>query len=476
MKRSEMYFAGLQVPLDALMILVAATVAYHLRGVPLLEGYVSRVFTLDFETYIIAVAAMVPFILFIFALEGLYALRVTRSFWSEAASILRSSTLALVVLIIFIFLNKEWFSSRFVIIVGWLLTVAFLLISRLLLRALQKQLVAHKGIGRHRLLLIGKSPKMQFIREYLAERKGEGYEIIGQVDLPVLSEIKALRKEKGIDEIIVGDPSFTDDQLEKLLDYAQINNILYRYLPATFQTSRVTQTVFAGEPVIEYLHTPLDGWGKVVKRLFDIIAGTLLSILFLPFVVIIALLIKIEDPRGPIVYKNHRIGEDGKEFFVYKFRYMLWKYCITKDNPDFEEAVAYEQKLIAERNVREGGILYKIKDDPRRMKIGRIIEKFSLDELPQFWNVLRGDMSLVGPRPHQKREVEQYKEYHRRLLTIKPGITGMAQVSGRSDLAFEDEYRYDVYYIENWSLLLDIEICLRTALTLVRRRKNNNAS
>jgi lipopolysaccharide/colanic/teichoic acid biosynthesis glycosyltransferase len=173
------------------------------------------------------------------------------------------------------------------------------------------------------------------------------------------------------------------------------------------------------------------------------------------------------------VYKNKRVGEDGKEFFVYKFRYMQWKYCITKENPALEEAIAYEQKLIAERNVREGGILYKIKDDPRRMKIGKFIEKFSLDELPQFWNVLKGDMSLVGPRPHQKREVEQYAEYHRRLLTIKPGITGMAQVSGRSDLSFEDEYRYDVYYIENWSLLMDIQICLKTGLALLKRRKNS---
>jgi lipopolysaccharide/colanic/teichoic acid biosynthesis glycosyltransferase len=152
---------------------------------------------------------------------------------------------------------------------------------------------------------------------------------------------------------------------------------------------------------------------------------------------------------------------------------MLWRYCITKENPDLEKAVAYEKELIEKLNVRQGGILYKIKDDPRRMKIGRFIEKFSLDELPQFWNVLLGDMSLVGPRPHQKREVEQYAEYHRRLLTVKPGITGMAQVSGRSDLAFEDEYRFDIFYIENWSLWLDIEICLRTALALVRRRKNN---
>jgi lipopolysaccharide/colanic/teichoic acid biosynthesis glycosyltransferase len=217
----------------------------------------------------------------------------------------------------------------------------------------------------------------------------------------------------------------------------------------------------------------LDGWGKISKRTFDIIAGALLSILFSPLIALIAILIKLEDPKGPIVYKNKRIGENGEEFFVYKFRYMLWRYCITKENPDFESAMEYEKQLIAERNVRQGGILYKIKDDPRRLRIGRFIEKFSLDELPQFWNVLRGDMSLVGPRPHQKREVEQYAEYHRRLLTIKPGVTGMAQVSGRSDLAFEDEYRYDVFYIENWSVWLDIEICIKTAFALLKRRSNN---
>ena len=106
------------------------------------------------------------------------------------------------------------------------------------------------------------------------------------------------------------------------------------------------------------------------------------------------------------------------------------------------------------------------------MKVGRVIERLSLDELPQFWNVLRGEMSLVGPRPHQEREVEQYREYHRRLLTIKPGITGMPQVSGRSDLPFEDEYRLDVYYIENWSVWLDISLCLRTVGAILHRRKN----
>jgi exopolysaccharide biosynthesis polyprenyl glycosylphosphotransferase len=472
-KRSEIYFGGMQVPVDVLMILWAATIAYYLRSLPIFEGYVSRVFTFSYENYITAVAVMLPFLILVFALEGLYTLQVTRSFWSEVGKVVRAATLSLVVLIVFIFLNKEWFSSRFVIIVGWMLVVAALIFGRLLLQALQKYLVFTRGVGRHQVLLIGQGNKIRFIKKYLEEHATRGYHLVAHIDVPILSEIKMIKKEKGIDEIIVADPSFTDDQLEKLLDFAKINNILYRYLPTTFQTSRVTQAFFAGEPVIEYLHTPLDGWGKILKRAFDIVAGSILSLLFSPIIALIALFIKLEDSAGPVVYKNKRVGEDGKEFFVYKFRYMQWKYCITKENPALEEAIAYEQKLIAERNVREGGILYKIKDDPRRMKIGKFIEKFSLDELPQFWNVLKGDMSLVGPRPHQKREVEQYAEYHRRLLTIKPGITGMAQVSGRSDLSFEDEYRYDVYYIENWSLLMDIQICLKTGLALLKRRKNS---
>jgi lipopolysaccharide/colanic/teichoic acid biosynthesis glycosyltransferase len=186
-----------------------------------------------------------------------------------------------------------------------------------------------------------------------------------------------------------------------------------------------------------------------------------------------AILIKIEDWGGPIIYKNKRTGSNGGEIKVFKLRYFQWKYCIDKNNPNFEEALAFEKKLIEERSVRQGP-LYKIKNDPRKTKIGTFIEKYSIDEFPQFYNVLLGDLSLVGPRPHQKREVEKYREYHRRLLTIKPGITGMAQVSGRSDLDFEDEYKLDLYYIENWALLLDVQIIFKTVAVLLRRRKNNS--
>lgn len=177
------------------------------------------------------------------------------------------------------------------------------------------------------------------------------------------------------------------------------------------------------------------------------------------------------DSKGPIIYKNERVGNDGKKFFVYKFRYMKWDFCVTEENPGVRAALKLEKELIKTQSVRKGP-LYKIKADPRKTRVGRVIEKYSIDELPQFFNVLFGSMSLVGPRPHQHREVEKYMDYHRRLLTIKPGVTGMAQVSGRSDLDFEDEYKLDLYYIENWSLLLDIRICLKTVGVLFRRRRN----
>ena len=454
------------------MIVLAAVSAYYLRGLPLFESYVSRVFNLSIEDYIRFALLVAPLFILILALEGLYSMRTTRSFWREVSGVTKAITLGLIILMIAVFLNREWFSSRFVILVGWGLAVVYVVLARYLLQRIQKHLLVTKGIGIHRILLIGNNEKMNALRRLLVRNKKLGYRVVDQIEVASVNYIKGIRQTKGVDEIIVGDPSLTDDEQGKLFDFCQINNIVYKYIPTTLQTTRFTMQLFNGEPLIEFQHTPLDGWGKVLKRGYDVIAGTILTVLFAPFMLLIALLIKLEDPAGPIIYKNERIGENGKKFFVFKFRYMQWKYCITKENKNLKEAIEFEKKLIAERNVRKGGILYKIKDDPRKMKVGAFIERYSLDELPQFLNVLRSEMSLVGPRPHQEREVNRYSEYHRRLLTIKPGITGMAQVSGRSDLPFEDEYRLDVFYIENWSLWLDVLICLKTARALLRRRKN----
>jgi exopolysaccharide biosynthesis polyprenyl glycosylphosphotransferase len=319
-------------------------------------------------------------------------------------------------------------------------------------------------------LLIGRNGKLKAVRNIFEKNKNLGYKIIGQMDSPYLKIIKQIKEKTGIDEIILCEPSITDDEQEKLVDYCAINNIVYKYIATTLQTPNIKINVLEGEPIIEVQHTPLDGWGKIIKRGFDIVASIFGIIITAPIMLIVAIAIKLES-KGPSIYKNERVGNDGKKFFVYKFRYIKWECCITKENENFNNALKLEKDLIEKQSVRRGPI-YKIKADPRKTKVGSFIEKYSLDELPQFFNVLIGNMSMVGPRPHQEREVNKYMDYHRRLLTIKPGVSGLAQILGRSDLDFEDEYKIDLYYIENWSLLMDISICLKTLPILFRSRKN----
>jgi len=184
-----------------------------------------------------------------------------------------------------------------------------------------------------------------------------------------------------------------------------------------------------------------------IKRLADILVATLGLALTWWLMLLTALLVKLTS-KGPVLFQQERLGRDSRPFMLMKFRTMR------------EDAESLT------------GPVWATENDPRVTSVGRWFRKFRLDELPQLFNVLRGDMSLVGPRPHQEREIEKYREYHRRLLTIKPGVSGMAQISGRSDLDFEDEYKLDLYYIENWSMLLDIIICLKTIGVLFSKRRN----
>lgn len=471
MKKSELFFSAIQLPFDFLALVFGAICAFWLRHVPQVMMLRPKLYNFPLQDYLMIVLMVVPFFLAIYAIEGLYNIRSTRRFTREAFRVFVATSLGLVLIIIVIFLQQQWFSSRFIILAAWFLGTFYVVLFRFILRLIQKWLIVKRGIGVHRLLLIGDNQKIKNIRRVIKNDPGLGYRIVDEIETASVVAIKKIRVEKGIDDIILCDPTITDAEQEKLIDYCSIHNVAFQYIPTTMQTSRIEIRTFAnGEPIIEVKHTPLDGWGKILKRIFDLVGAAILIILISPVLALIALLIWLESP-GPVIYKNERIGGNGNKFFVFKFRYMKWEYSISKDNPDLEKALAFEKRLIAERNVRSGP-LYKIKDDPRKTRIGRFIEKYSLDELPQFFNVIKGDMSLVGPRPHQEREVDKYKEYHRRLLTINPGITGLAQISGRSDLDFEDEYLLDVYYIENWSLWMDIIICLKTVGVLFRRRKN----
>ncbi|MCY1673806.1 sugar transferase [Pseudarthrobacter sp. SL88] len=207
-----------------------------------------------------------------------------------------------------------------------------------------------------------------------------------------------------------------------------------------------TQQV-AGLPLIHVTTPTLEGGQRVAKRLFDICASLLLIILSLPLMLCIALAVRLSGP-GPILFRQQRVGIEGKQFDMLKFRSMV---------------VDAEQRLMELENRNEGsGVLFKIRNDPRITPVGRFLRKFSLDELPQLFNVLAGAMSLVGPRPPLPKEVEGYERDVRRRLLVKPGLTGLWQVSGRSNLSWQDSVRLDLYYVENWSLAGDVVILLKT--------------
>lgn len=451
----------------------AAAFAYWLRDTEIVQEIIKKDsnYTLTFAQYMVSAFWVSFFVIAVFSFEGLYRIRATRRFLREARLVTKATTISLVFVMIGFFLQREWFSSRFIIVAAWLFSIIFVLFGRYLTRALQKYLLKTRGIGEHRVLIIGNSQKLDHICRIIQESPGLGYRVIKHIEYINIKRIKKIRTRFGIDEMIVNESEMPDDLVKKLYDYCQTNGITYKLIPSSRQTARFEMGIFGGEPLISLTHTPLRGWCMITKRVVDIIGSLTLLILTAPIMLLAIILIKIEDPTGPIIFKNRRVGLQSKEFDLYKFRYMLWKWCTDKQNPNYEEALRYEKKLIEESSSRNGPI-YKISNDPRKMKIGEILERFSIDEFPQFFNVLKGEMSLVGPRPHQLREVEKYQTYHRRLLTIRPGITGMAQVSGRSDLDFEDEFRFDVYYIENWSMLLDFIIILKTIPAIVRNRKN----
>lgn len=475
-KKSELLFSAVQVPLDMFMIFLAALSAFAIRNIPEIIALKPKLYTFHFDDYLKIVFFILPVFILIYALEGLYDMRATRSFFREALKVFTATSIGLVAIIVVIFLKREWFSSRFIILSGWFLAATYVTIARFMLHRIQKFFLTKKGIGVHRVLLIGTNGKLKSIAKAIKKNPDWGYRIVDKVETGSIRMIREIKYQLGIDEIIVCDSTLTDSEQEKLIDYCAINNIAYKFIPTTFQTSRFETGIFSGEPIIEIKHTPLEGWGRISKRVFDLLGAFFFIILLSPLMGLVALLVKLEaffenKTGGPIIYKNERIGSNGRRINVYKFRYMKWEFCTDPNTPEGKKALEYEKELIAKHSIRKGP-LYKIKNDPRKTRVGKFIERYSIDELPQFFNVLKGEMSLVGPRPHQEREVEKYHEYHRRLLTIKPGITGMAQVAGRSDLNFEDEYKLDVFYIENWSLWLDVQICLKTAKVLFKRRHN----
>lgn len=471
MKKSELFFAAILVPVDFAMIIASAAISYWLRFTPGIIEIKPVLFNFPFNEYLKIALVIAPFFILIFAIEGLYSLKTTRTFWQEFLKIIISTTVGITIIILAIFLRREWFSSRFVILSAWLIAIFLITVTRYITNFVQKLLLVYKGMGMHRLVLIGKSAYCDTACRAFNENPEHGYKIIAQENIINIDSLRKIHKDKGIDEILACDPDISMKELREMNDFCQRNRIEFKFVPAILQsvsTNFEIKTLF-DEPIIVIKNTPLDGWGKIAKRIFDVVGSILGIIITSPITILTAIAIKL-DSHGPIIFKNERVGHEGN-FNAYKFRYMQIEHCTGLQNPNHKEALEAEKGLIEKQSVRRGP-LYKIKNDPRKTRVGRIIEALSIDELPQLWNVFKGDMSLIGPRPHQPREVEKYEKWQKRTLSIKPGITGLAQITGRSDLSFADEARLDIYYIENWSLWMDLEVLFKTFFVLLKKRKN----
>lgn len=472
-KPSELLFTAIKIPIDLILLIGAGLSAYYLRFDESITKIRPVVFQITFWEIFFASLIVGAICLIFFALAGLYKFRRLK-ITDEIGKIILGCTAGLSVIIIYMFFVRDLFDSRFIVLTGWVLSIFYILIGRMILRKIQLLTLKH-GFGTNRVVIIGDDSATKEIIDTIKNNLEFGYQIIKRfsaINIETLESIKEFHRKKPLDEILQTDSSISRHDSITLLDFAEENNIQFKYAAGTFE-ARATNTevhLIAGVPLIEIRKTKLDGWGKIIKRLVDIVFSFFLIIVFSPIMILSALAIKLES-RGPVIYKNKRVARSG-EFNVYKFRSMYSHFCVGEQfskYTDQKKILEYEQSLIAKQSERQGPV-YKILNDPRRTKVGRFLEKTSLDELPQLFNVFIGNMSLVGPRPHQAREVEKYEKHHKRVLDIKPGVTGLAQISGRSDLNFDEEVKLDTYYIENWSLKLDLWILLKTPFVVLTRK------
>ena len=464
MKRSELLFNIISIPLDTVSLLLAALVSFYIR-----TGYASRFIPVSFEPdlprFMHLMSMALPAILLIYAIFGLYNLKATRKFSHEFAAIFSGTSMALLLIIVMFFFDQQFFQSRLIVLIAWAVSIVTVTIMRAILKRIQV-VCLNRGYGLHSLVIIDGHDSDRFLVKKLKHDKSLGYVVTAELhDTPeLIDELERLYHKGRVEEIFLLNQTLPDDRTIEIVQFARSKGLNFNYVPNLFNVQRsiIETEEIDGMPYITLKNTPLDGWGKVVKRIFDIVCASICLILTSPLFLIIAIWVKLDSP-GKVMYAAPRGGKDH-DFTFLKFRTM-YSHMSVGDGYGGEEALKIRHDLW-KQNARggESGPFLKIKDDPRVTRVGRILRKTKLDEIPQFINVLRGDMSMVGPRAHVIDEVERYRNRYRRIFTLKPGIFGLSQISQITwpDLPFEEEIRLNTYYIENWSLWLDIWTLTKT--------------
>jgi exopolysaccharide biosynthesis polyprenyl glycosylphosphotransferase len=420
----------------------------------------------------------------------LYRVRGEFSFVDDGMRVFKATATGSLLIVAAAFLYRGGFQfrafsyARSVFVADFVFVLLSVGLIRLFVRSVQT-FVRSRQINLIPTLVVGRGHEASlFIRE-MRERPALGYRVIGVVDtqsvetnqtdsyegVPVVGTLEVLPetiRDSGANEVIIADPQVNGDALfEVMMRCGRRRGVEFRIAPSLFNClPRKTEIDQIGVlPMIRLFREPLSSSARVLKRTSDLIISALAVALLLPLWLLIALLIKL-DSRGTVFYTQERVGMDGRLFLLYKFRTM-------DANADSETHREYQRAFIAGRAEANLGNdqkpAYKLLADPRITRIGKFLRKTSIDEVPQLLNVLLGDMSVVGPRPPIPYEVEAYELWHRKRLDMKPGLTGLWQVSGRNRLSFEEMVRLDLFYIENWSLLLDLKIILRTSFVMLGR-------
>ncbi len=453
-ERSDTWYSLLLVPVDALSLFLAGWATWYLRFRTDFLGLHDATF--GFNDFLAAVAVIIPIYLVLFALTRLYADHRETRYIDEIFRVALAVSTGTLAVIVILFFTQEIETSRFLIIATWVAGILFVSIGRYFVRWIER-IRRRRGHGIHKVVIIGDNESSRILRNNYRDNPEQGVNVVGVMSSPDiernLKDLAHLMETHKPSEIIQTDYSLPQEDVERLLDFADEHKLRFKFMPNVFETqsTNIGLTTVAGLPIVELKATPLEGWGQIGKRVMDLIGASIGLVILSPLFLVLAILIKM-DSEGPVFVKLVRVDRD-KPFGLYKFRSMI------KDARKMK-------KDLMKFNERTGP-MFKMKNDPRITKVGKFIRRTSLDELGQLINVIKGEMSLVGPRPHEPEEIARYKKHHRKLLTIKPGITGLAAISGRSDLDFEDEVRLDAYYIEHWSLLLDLKILLRTLPVVV---------
>jgi exopolysaccharide biosynthesis polyprenyl glycosylphosphotransferase len=389
----------------------------------------------------------------------------------ETYTIGTATTAGVMVMIIAILFFRPLLYSRLIFFYTAILVTLFLGVGRFALQLALDYLRTY-GVGVRRVILVGAGDVGRMVMRTVVARPDYGYQLIGFLDdnpakgftnigpyraLGPVDNLNQVLEVETVDTVIICLPWQSHRMIQRLLRTCDQSAVRAQVVPDLFQLTKnqVYVEELNGIPLISTRDVSIQGWNLIIKRASDLLFGILGGLLILPLCVLIALAIKLDSP-GPVLYTHTRIGRNGVPFRCYKFRSMV-------------EGAADMREDLGELNEATGP-LFKLRNDPRRTRVGRLIRRFSLDELPQIVNVLRGEMSWVGPRPNLPDEVEQYQEWHKKRLTVSPGITGMWQVSGRSDLTFDEMVLLDIYYVENWNLMMDLGILLRSIPAIVQAR------